>query len=171
MVNQFVIIDGSHRVGNTELINNFITEQLTCHQLKLLNFKINHYNYDGIYNDDDDFITVINTLLKYDHIIFSTPMYWYAMSGILKVFLDRFTDLLKNHKDLGRELRGKSLMLVYNSNGNQEDYFEKPFENTANYLGMKYLGALHINMENESLDIKVKEKIKSFLSGISQRIL
>ena len=35
-------------------------------------------------------------------IIFVTPVYWYAMSGRMKVFFDRWTDLLKIDKDTGR---------------------------------------------------------------------
>ena len=44
---------------------------------------------------------------KYDTWIFVTPVYWYSMSGQMKIFLDRITDLLKWHKDEGRKIRGK----------------------------------------------------------------
>ena len=49
---------------------------------------------------------------KYDTIIFATPVYWYSMSGILKVFIDRITDLLTIEKELGRKLRGKKMAVV-----------------------------------------------------------
>jgi multimeric flavodoxin WrbA len=41
-----------------------------------------------------------------------TPVYWYTMSGIMKVFFDRFSDLLRIEKDLGRKLRGKSMAVI-----------------------------------------------------------
>ncbi len=44
---------------------------------------------------------------KYDVLIFATPVYWYSMSGIMKVFFDRITDLLTIKKDIGRKLKGK----------------------------------------------------------------
>ncbi|MCP4458779.1 MAG: NAD(P)H-dependent oxidoreductase [Cytophagales bacterium] len=37
----------------------------------------------------------------------ATPVYWYSMSGIMKVFLDRIYDVLTIEKELGRKLHGK----------------------------------------------------------------
>jgi hypothetical protein len=63
----------------------------------------------------------------------------------MKVFFDRITDLLTIEKDLGRQLRGKSMATLSCSVGNHlGDLFWLPFSETAKYLGMNYIGNLHI---------------------------
>lgn len=42
---------------------------------------------------DDDFNKVVEKLLRSDGFILSTPVYWYAPSGILKNFIDRLTSV------------------------------------------------------------------------------
>ena len=39
---------------------------------------------------------LIPIIEKYDTLIFATPVYWYSMSGIMKVFFDRKNDNLLN---------------------------------------------------------------------------
>lgn len=83
-------------------------------------------------------------IANYDTFIFATPVYWYSMSGIMKVFWDRMTDLITIEKDLGRQLRGKNMAVLSCSNGNNlGENFWLPFTESADYLGMHYLGNLH----------------------------
>jgi multimeric flavodoxin WrbA len=51
-------------------------------------------------------------MIEHDAIVFATPVYWYAMSGLMKVLFDRFTDLVTVRKDLGRRLRGRRVFLI-----------------------------------------------------------
>ncbi len=39
----------------------------------------------------DDFNTIAEKLLRADAVIFSTPIYWYQVSGVMKNFIDRLT--------------------------------------------------------------------------------
>jgi hypothetical protein len=61
------------------------------------------------------------------------------MSGPLKIFFDRLSDLLKSRKDLGRQLRGKrmSVLSCSNDEGVNDSFFEA-FRLSADYLGMSY---------------------------------
>lgn len=55
-----------------------------------------------------DYLNLMKQILdKYETLILATPVYWYSMSGIMKVFFDRLTDLLTIEKEFGRKLRGK----------------------------------------------------------------
>ena len=104
-----------------------------------------------------------NEIIKMDTIILATPVYWYSMSGRMKVFLDRFTDLLKVEKELGRHLRGKSLAVFTTSNGDNLGVdFWHPFVKTANYLGMQYLANAHF-LEG---DIKAKNIEVDFVNDL-----
>lgn len=42
---------------------------------------------------DDDFNAIAEKLLESDGLIISTPVYWYAPSGVLKNFIDRLTSM------------------------------------------------------------------------------
>src|SRR5690606_5501966 len=114
---------------------------------------ISHFDYEHL-NRNDDFIKLIQTILnKYDVLIFATPVYWYAMSGIMKVFFDRLTDLLRIEKDTGRKLRNKYMAVLSCSNGdNLGDSFWLPFKKSAEYLGMFYIADLHTYQDKFEID-------------------
>jgi multimeric flavodoxin WrbA len=48
-------------------------------------------------------------VLTFDQVVFATPVYWYAASPAMKVFLDRVSDFLElpDLVEEGRTLRGK----------------------------------------------------------------
>lgn len=112
--------------------------------IDLNDYRIGYYDYEHK-NLDDDYLNLMRKIIEnYDVLIFATPVYWYSMSGIMKVFFDRITDLLDEEKDLGRNLRGKSMAALSCSVGdNLSENFWLPFSETARYLGMNFLGGIH----------------------------
>ncbi len=166
MKNNTVIIQASARSnGDTSKIIDYIRE---IKQLALIDLKeknIGHFDYD-FQNRDDDFIPLMEEIIaNYQTILFATPVYWYSMSGHLKVFFDRISDLLKTHKDLGRQLRGKNMaMLSVSNHDDMKEGFSMPFIESAKYLGMDYLGDLHTWVEDDEIPTTVKENIDTFLS-------
>jgi multimeric flavodoxin WrbA len=100
---------------------------------------------------------------QYDTLIFATPVYWYTMSGTMKIFFDRFSDLIRDRKDLGRKLRRKSMAMISNSAANdRRDGYEMPFVESAKYLGMDYKGDLHVWFDGEEIDAEASKKIDTF---------
>lgn len=159
MSNKKVIIVGSSRKsGNTSKIIDAIAAQYGMDVIDLNNYNFSYYDYESK-NREDDFLPLIKSIIeKYETFIFATPVYWYSMSGIMKVFFDRFSDLLRIEKETGRQLRGKSVAVISNSNKDElEDVFYLPFVKTAEYLGMKYLGNKHFNADifNTEKNIKI----------------
>lgn len=131
--------------------------------IDLNDYQISYYDYEHK-NREDDYLRLMQQLTQnYDTFIFVTPVYWYAMSGIMKVFFDRLTDLLTIEKDLGRKLRGKKMAVISCSGGgNLGENFWLPFTATANYLGIEYLGNLHTFSKEEDL-----QNIESFIQKIT----
>ncbi|MFB0938155.1 MAG: NAD(P)H-dependent oxidoreductase [Urechidicola sp.] len=163
-MNTTVIIQGSSKSnGDTNTILNYLNTSNQFDIIDLNTKNIGHFDYD-FKNANDDFLPLMEEIIKkYDTIIFATPVYWYSMSGILKVFFDRISDLLKTEKDIGRKLRGKSMAMISCSNANDlKEGFSMPFIETANYLGMSYLGDIHAWVENGKISEEVKEIINTF---------
>jgi len=139
-----IILGSANSDGDTKKVAQAVMDKTKCDLIDLNDYKIGYYDYEHK-NRKDDFINLIKEILeKYDTIIFATPVYWYSMSGILKVFFDRITDLITIEKELGRKFRGKSMAVITSSTGeNLEDTFWQPFIRSADYLGMQYLGNTH----------------------------
>ena len=149
MTNKKVILLGSSRSkGNTANIVSKIAKQHNIDVVDLRNYSISYYDYESN-NLDDDFLPLIKSIIeKYDTLIFATPVYWYSMSGIMKVFFDRFSDLIRIEKETGRKLRGKNMFVISNSHDDELDNsFYIPFQKSAAYLGMNYSGNLHFNAD------------------------
>ncbi|MFT5166446.1 MAG: multimeric flavodoxin WrbA [Saprospiraceae bacterium] len=161
MANTSVLINGSARGdGNTKMICKYVSQISSAPIFDLNDFNIGYYTYDHS-NSSDDFFPLMEKIITFDTLVFATPVYWYSMSAQMKTFLDRFTDLLKIKKDLGRQLRGKNMKVICCSSG-EEEYpeFWKPFERSAEYLGMQYLGHSHTWIEPDEIPLEVKNRLK-----------
>ncbi|GMN10184.1 flavodoxin family protein [Croceitalea sp. MTPC9] len=155
-----VIVGSSRNDGNTANLTKQLIEKAKWDLVNLNDYDFSYFDYEHK-NRNDDYLNLMKEITeKYETLIFVTPVYWYSMSGIMKVFFDRLTDLLTIEKEHGRKLRGKKMAVMSCSiGGNLGEHFWLPFSKTANYLGMEYLGNTHtINGENN--ETKIAEFIK-----------
>jgi multimeric flavodoxin WrbA len=163
-----IIIQASSKSnGNTSKIVSYLQEQTHFNVIDLKEKNIGHFDYD-FNNKADDFNALFKQIVeKYDTIIFATPVYWYSMSGLLKVFFDRISDFLIKEKEFGRLLRGKEMAVLSCSNDNKIiNGFENPFKESANYLGMHYNGYVHTWLENDTISNELKTRLNLFSSKI-----
>ena len=150
-----IIVGSSRNDGDTANLTKELLEKSKWDILNLNDYQFSYFDYTHE-NRDDDYLDLIRKILDtYETLIFITPVYWYSMSGIMKVFFDRFTDLLTIEKELGRKLKGKKMAAVSCSSGeNLREHFWLPFIKTAEYLGMEYLGNVHtISGKEHELEI------------------
>lgn len=147
-----IIIGSSRKNGNTTKIGEAIALKYQVNVVNLSDYKFSYYDYESK-NVSDDFLPLIKEIItEYETLIFATPIYWYSMSGIMKVFFDRFSDLIRIEKDWGRKLRGKKMAVISNSHDFEKDLdynFYIPFQKSAEYLGMEYIGNKHFNVDTE----------------------
>ncbi|GGA76676.1 hypothetical protein GCM10008015_16620 [Flavobacterium palustre] len=155
-----IIVGSSRNDGDTANLTNQLIEKSNWNLLILNDYEFSYFDYKHE-NKNDDYINLMKKIVeKYETLIFVTPVYWYSMSGIMKVFFDRFTDLLTIEKELGRKLRGKKMAVLSCSIGeNLGEYFWLPFSETAKYLGMEYIGNLH-TITGEENELKITEFIE-----------
>ena len=150
-----LIVGSSRNDGDTMNLARQLAKMSKWDLINLNNYKFSYFDYSHN-NQDDDYLNLMRKIIeKYKTLIFVTPVYWYSMSGIMKVFFDRFSDLLTIERELGRKLQGKEMAAVSCSTGeNLGDHFWLPFSETAKYLGMRYIGNTHtIANKNNELEI------------------
>ena len=127
--------------------------------IDLLDFTVLPYDYSHQYSEKDEFFKIIEELMQHETIVFATPVYWYSMSGLMKTFFDRLTDLVTIKKTSGRDLKDKSTFLV--AVGTDKELpvgFDKPFELTSWYLHMLYLGHIYFSTKHQ-LPVQMMEYI------------
>ncbi|MGB1283031.1 MAG: flavodoxin family protein [Polaribacter sp.] len=167
-MNKTIIIQGSSRSnGNTHTIVNYLNRRNQFDVIDLKTKNIGPFDYDFA-NASDDFLPLMeHIIVDYNTIVFATPVYWYSMSGILKDFFDRISDLLHYKKELGRQLRGKNMGLISNSDENDlAEGFTMPFVKSADYLGMNYVGDIHTWFSDGKIADEAKINIDEFRKRI-----
>lgn len=144
MIKYAIILGSAHHDGEAADLARQLADLSGYDLFDLCDYTIGPYDYEHE-NRNDDFLPLMRKLLSdYEGLLFVTPVYWYAMSGTLKTFFDRLTDLLTIEKELGRQLTGKYMAAVSISYGNHlEELFWLPFQYTADYLEMHYKGGMH----------------------------
>lgn len=150
MKKTIAIMASSRRNGNTGKLIDWIADDLGIEVVDLGVKNITPYDYEHK-NIDDDFLPLMKHILQHDNIIFASPVYWYAMSAQMKVFIDRLSDLLdmEDLREEGRQLRSKVAYVITTSVSEQvSEAFIDSFTNTFSYLGMGYGGFVHANCES-----------------------
>ena len=139
-----VILGSARKQSDTQWLVNQLYKPTEFELLDLLDYRIYPYHYRLAYPPDDQFKQVAEKLLQHQEIIFATPVYWYAMSGLMKVFFDRLTNLTDLHKAMGKQLKGRTVKVIaVGSDPELPPGFEVPFQLTAQYFGMQYRGAVY----------------------------
>jgi len=158
-----VIIQGSARSdGHTATVVSYLKEKVNADviDLKLLDFSYFDYQHR---NRNDAFIPLMKKIVEeYQTLILASPVYWYSMSAEMKTFIDRISDCLKIEKPTGRKLRGMSMAVL--SCGQADDLpegFFRPFQLTADYLGMKYVAEVHTWIDG-TIERSVLQRIDTF---------
>jgi multimeric flavodoxin WrbA len=147
MRSTLALLSSSRRLGNTGQLMDRIALELNIDVVDLTGLRMSPYDYDHL-NRNDDFEPLMKHVLAHDQIIFATPIYWYAVSPAMKIFLDRLSDVLELPDLLsqGRRLRGKNAYVVCTSICDEPSpEFMGAFCETFNYLGMLFGGVVHVN--------------------------
>lgn len=162
-----IILGSSRSKGETFQMVDYLRGRVHTDFIDLLDKNIGPFDYE-FKNQGDDFLPTIRSILdQYDTLIFATPVYWYSMSGIMKDFFDRISDLLKIEKDTGRKFRGKNMaMLCCSAADDLVAGFNMPFVESAHYLGMNYLGDVHGWVEEGRLPLKVTQALDRFAAQL-----
>lgn len=117
---RIVVIHGSTRPnGNTEYLTYQAVPKETGTHIYLRNYQLQpiidyRHTEQGFPPCEDDHEKLITTMLDHDIILFSTPIYWYSMSGIMKNFIDRFSQILRTpaYSHFRDEMKNKKVYVI-----------------------------------------------------------
>lgn len=144
--NTAIIFSSARKVGNTSLqVNEYVAlkgGQCFC----LDDYVISPYSYDKQYLKDD-FYTLFEQLLSFDHWVIASPIYWYNTTPQMKAFMDRITDYMDDEtlKPKLRTLRQKQFSILSNAaSPSAPAAFLDMFKHTFNYLGMTFKAHSHV---------------------------
>ncbi|NCP19390.1 MAG: NAD(P)H-dependent oxidoreductase [Erythrobacter sp.] len=137
------IVTGSARGdGNTRAMVDALLERIGADAtaFDVSDSRIEPFDYTA-HDHADGFRAIVAAMAQSKHVVFATPVYWYAMSGPLKTFFDRLTDLVMppENRLLGRSLAGRRVWLL--ATGTDETLppgFAEPFVRTARYFDMEW---------------------------------
>lgn len=161
-----IILGSSNSFGETFKISEKVSNLSGFPIIDLKTKHILPFDYDFNNKEDDFYPLFLSIVDHYDLIIFATPVYWYSMSGTMKIFFDRISDCLKIYKETGRKLRGKAMAVI--TSGSDEELkpgFHMPFIETARYLGMQYIGDVH-SSEDAAQEVN-ERKILDFVQKLT----
>lgn len=165
--NRSIAILGTLRSdGNTAKALNRLVQGLECDLLDLRDQTIAHFSYAQTYSNDDDFTCIVERIVKAPVTILATPVYWYSYSTPMKIFIDRFSDLLITRKELGRQLRGcRFACLATGSDPNPDATLNQAFSNFCAYLDIKNLGMVYACQDgpfhDENSAVNIRRQIQS----------
>jgi multimeric flavodoxin WrbA len=150
MLKTVALFSSSRRHGNTGQFMDCIASKLGIEVIDLGALHLTPYDYDHR-NRSDDLEPLMERVLTHEQVIFATPIYWYAVSPAMKIFLDRLSDFLELPDLLakGRRLRGKNAFIVCTSICDEPSpAFMSSFRETFDYLGMHFGGVAHVNCQD-----------------------
>lgn len=162
-----IILGSSNSRGHTFKLASIVSGKTGFPIVDLKSKNIGEFDYE-FNNQNDDFIPLISEIVnQYEVIVFATPVYWYAMSGIMKTFFDRISDCLKIEKEIGRKFRGMEMAVITTASGSElVEGFLMPFKESANYLGMRYTSNVHGWVENDEVPVEVELKLQEFSTKV-----
>lgn len=162
------IIHGSSREnGNTEYLTyQAISKEKGTH-IYLRDHSLHpiideRHAVDGFQEVNDNHKKLIDQILTHDVIVFSTPIYWYSMSGPMKIFIDRSSQIMRDpdYTHFKEGMKGKKVYVIA-VGGDQPRIKGLPliqqFQYICQYYSMSFEGYV-IGKASKPGDIKKDKK-------------
>ncbi len=112
------LLGSSRKDGNTAYLSNKALEGIDHKEIFLLEKKLNpivdqRHDAGGFDMVNDDYEELFFDFLQYDTYFFVTPVYWFGVSGQMKIFFDRWSQYMKDERiDFWEAFRGKKAYVI-----------------------------------------------------------
>lgn len=178
------VINGGTRLnGNTDILTNRVIEGIHSDTVYLRDYYIQpiidmRHSEEGFQDRNDDYNSIIERMLTHEILIFSTPIYWYSMSGEMKNFIDRWSQSLRDFPDFKSRMASKKAYVI--AVGGDDPYIKglpmiQQFKHIFDFIGIDFEGFI-IGKGNKPGDILqdpyalfTASHLNKKLKGIPQR--
>lgn len=174
-----VIYGGNRPNGNTESLTKLAIQGLDVEEVYLKDYLIKpiidkRHEVEGFPEVNDDYNSIIDRILPHDILIFSTPIYWYSMTGTMKNFIDRWSQTLKdpNYPDFKSIMATKRAYVI--AVGGDQPYIKalpmiQQFQHIFDYIGITFEGYI-IGEGNRPGDISQDLKALSTAEMLNKKL-
>ena len=140
---------GSSRVdGNSEQLTKQVLEGIKYKSTRLNNVVIHpiqdkRHSVEGFTKINDEYDAIINQILESNVIIFTTPIYWYSMSGQMKIFIDRISQAIRDERYPHLGAHFKKIQAIVLATGGDEPHLKglpmiQQFQYIFDFLGIHF---------------------------------
>lgn len=147
---KLLVLHGSSRTdGNTELLAQRVTAGLPATHVVLRERHIEaivdkRHDPAGFHPVADDHDAIIQQVIDHDILIFATPLYWYGMSGVMKDFVDRWSQSSRDPRfDFKGAMRTKQAWVLV-TGGSDARFKGLPlilqFKHIFDFVGTEFAG-------------------------------
>lgn len=147
-MNITTFIGSSREESNSEQLADLVTRGIKHRKIYLKNLSIQpihdlRHAEGGFQLVSDDYDTIIKAFLESDRIIFSTPIYWYSMSGIMKNMIDRLSQAIRDERFPQLKEHLQSIEAIVIAVGGDEPKIKglpliQQFQYTFDFLNMRF---------------------------------
>ncbi|GGB46721.1 NAD(P)H-dependent oxidoreductase [Fictibacillus barbaricus] len=146
-----VLFGSSRDHGNTETLTKLALEGMQYTSFYLKNYKVNpiddlRHTKSGFVKVDDDYDELMREVIHHEILIFATPVYWYGMSGVIKKFIDRFSQSLRDESLNFKDKMGRKKAFVITVGGDNPRIKALPliqqFQYIFDFSGTEFAGYL-----------------------------
>lgn len=181
MKKALVLYGSSRENGNTEYLTNYALEH--TNKFELTRIYLRECVIEPLVDErhsnrpfppvDDDYHSILQKMLEAEVVIFSSPVYWYNMSTKTKLFVDRWTESLRDPNiKLKAEMADKEMYVIC-TGANPNCQVVQPmigiFKLMANYFDMEFKDYLWANADKPgeiATNQKALEKAKIFFDTV-----
>jgi multimeric flavodoxin WrbA len=174
-----VIYGGTRPNGNNEVLTDHSIQGIEVEKIYLRDYNIQpiddmRHAPEGFQEKNDDYNAIIDRILPHDILIFSTPIYWYSMSGTMKNFIDRWSQTLRDAKypDFKKQMAAKKAFVIAvggDNPGIKGLPMIQQFQHIFDFMGMDFAGYI-IGEGNKPGDILHDQKALFAATQLNQNL-
>ncbi|GAA0342713.1 flavodoxin family protein [Bacillus carboniphilus] len=165
---KIIVFHGSTRSdGNTEYLAHLaVPEDKATHvylrDCFIQDIQDERHSEEGFPEIDDDMAAIVDQMLDHDVLVFATPIYWYSMTSLMKTFIDRWSQIMREDRYSHFKDRLKEKKAYVIAVGGDSPYIKglpliQQFKHIFEFFGTSFEGYL-IGKANKPGEIKEDQR-------------
>lgn len=174
-----VIYGSSRPNGNTDLLAEKVIQGIEAEKVYLRDEQLQpiidmRHSEEGFQDRGDAYNALLERILPHETLIFSTPIYWYSVSGLMKNFIDRWSHSMRDSKfpEFKSIMASKTAYVL--AVGGDEPYIKglpmiQQLHHIFDFMGMTFGGYI-IGNGNKPGDILTDNRALQAASLLNQKL-